>query len=76
MYVSFFIIPSHEATLSINQLSDPIMIVKEASTAQERISSDAANRKREKELWAVTVTGISWAGARGKGLQFLRKCHT
>lgn len=50
MYVSFFIIPLHEATLSINQLSDPIMFVKEASPVQERISSGAANRKRVKEF--------------------------
>lgn len=42
MYVSFFIIPLHESTFPINQVSDLIMSVKEASTAQERISSGAS----------------------------------
>lgn len=50
MYISLFIIPLHEATLSINQLSGPIMYVKEASTVQERISSGAVNRKCVEEF--------------------------
>lgn len=49
MYVSFFIIPLHDTTFSINQLSDPIMSVKETSIVQERISSGAARRKQERE---------------------------
>lgn len=63
MYVSF-LIALHEPIFSIHQLSDPIMSVKEASTVQGRISSGAPGRKRVEEFRAVTMTGISWAGAR------------
>lgn len=76
MHVSVLIIPLQETTFSINQLSDPIMSVKEAAIVHERISSGAAGagRKHVRDLWAAMTTGISWTGARG--ISVLEKSST